>query len=119
MGAVKRGLAEAAVLKPSCARRVPARVRRQPAERPAAWYGSTPEWQGWLERELVRQHPGQVTVASHDPGCFGPGGTRLRVYTHSGLYVPGQVERVPVRIEFHERPTYDTYGLPPQDYPRG
>ena len=59
-----------------------------------------------------------MTASNHDRGCFELDGARLRIYKHKGLYVPGRVELVPVRIEFHERPSYQTYGLAPQDYPR-
>ena len=67
---------------------------------------------------MLRQHPGQVTVSDHDRAYFEPGGTRRRIYKHEGLYVPGRVDVLPVRIEFHERPPYSTFGLAPQDYPR-
>jgi hypothetical protein len=45
----------------------------------------------------------------------GPG---VLTYHHAGLAVPGRVDRVPVRVEFHERPPYECYGLPWHDYPR-
>lgn len=118
MGAVTSLPAGLAAAKPVCVGQRPARPDPRPVARSGTWYGSTASWQEHLERGLIRRHPGQVTASNHDRGCFDPDGTRLRVYMHSGLYVPGRVDLVPVRIEFHERPSYQTYGLAPQDYPR-
>jgi hypothetical protein len=42
----------------------------------------------------------------------------MLVYRHAGLEVRGRVERIPVRVVFHERPPYPCYGLPWHDYPR-
>ena len=71
-----------------------------------------------MEKGLTRRHPGQVSAANHDLAPFHNDGMRMLVYNHTGLYVPGFSELVSVRIEFHEKPPYEIYGLPPQDYPR-
>ena len=39
------------------------------------------------------------------------------MYRLNGLFVPGR-EPIDVRVAFFATPYYDTYKLPPQDYPR-
>jgi hypothetical protein len=118
VGTVSAGLAERAVFEQPCSGRRGVRPSRRPADRPTVWYGSSAEWQDRVERGLTRRHPGQVTVDDHDLAYFHPNASRCRVYKHAGLYVPGRAELVPTRVEFYERPPYDTFGLAPQDYPR-
>lgn len=118
VGAVTSLRADLAESRPVCIGQGAPRPARKAVARPETWHGSSTIWQKHLERGLVRRHPGQVTVSDHDWGYFKRDGGRLRVYKHTGLYVPGRVDLIPVRIEFHERPTYATYGLGPQDYPR-
>ena len=104
--------------KPICAGLLPMPSPRRVTDRPATWYGFGASWQEHIERGLIRRHPGQVSATNVDRGVFLRGGTRLRVYDHTGLYVPGRNDLIPVRVEFHERPTYPTWGLAPKHYPR-
>lgn len=62
------------------------------------------------------EHAGKVTIDLTTVPVTGA--PRVLVYTHSGLDVPSRPKPVPVRIEFHEYPPYDTLGLHPRDYPR-
>jgi hypothetical protein len=118
VGTVTTRPANLAAAKPVCIGQLPVRRTAGAADQPGTWYGASARWQERLERGLIRRHPGKVSASNNNRGCFEPDGSRLRVYKHTGLYVPGREDLVPVRIEFHERPSYQTYGLAPQDYPR-
>lgn len=85
------------------------------------WYGTDIGFQRALEAGLSDEleHIRAVTVRLADSSRSARlGGTRVLVYEHAGLDVPARRDPVPVRIEFHERPNYSTYGLPAADYPR-
>ena len=98
--------------------------RRGNVRRPfdaGVWYAADIEFQRALEAGLgdCAEHRGQVTCRLADPGARArQTRTRVLVYEHAGLDVPARRDLVPVCIEFHENPTYPTYGLPPWDYPR-
>jgi len=83
------------------------------------WYATGIAFQVALERDLDAhpEHRGLVTSSLTWPSLEQPAG-RLLIYQHAGLDVPGREDAVPVSIEFHESPTYDTYRLDPADYPR-
>jgi hypothetical protein len=70
-----------------------------------------------VERGLRSAHGQHVRTWLFED-CLSGGAPRVLAYTHAGLEVPGRRDPVPVRIEFHERPPYDTYDLAPRDYPR-
>lgn len=72
------------------------------------WYGMDPGWRRPFEVIALREHPGRLTVVT---------GHRRLTYMHAGLHIPGRADRVPVRIEFRAEPTWETFGLPPEDYP--
>lgn len=94
-------------------------VRRRGGTNP--WYGSSIEFQRAIEAELDghAEHRGQVTCRLADASIVTRhAGQRVLVYEHAGLDVPARRRPVSVRIEFHEDPDYDTYGLPAPDYPR-
>lgn len=109
------------VTRASAARRTGAagrhHVRRRGGNNP--WYATDLAFQAALERGLEdeAEHRGQVTFSLTLPP---PGRTTGRILTfrHAGLDVPGRPDPVPVTIEFHETPTYDTYRLHPAEYPR-
>lgn len=84
-----------------------------------AWYATDLDFQRALEAELGAhaEHRGQVSCYLANPGA-GRTGQRVLVYEHSGLDVPSRRGSIPVRVEFHEDPDYNTYGLLPADYPR-
>lgn len=97
------------------------------------WAGADTAWQYDLERGLRLKWPGDVThsmtlpwVWATDPPSSRVGAvhedkpvlSRVLTYHHAGLPVLGRSDLVPARIEFHERPTYECYGLPWFDYPR-
>ena len=81
------------------------------------WYGESLEWCWMVEQGLRSAHGRHVRTCLYEACLFG-GAPRVLAYTHAGLEVPGRRDPVPVRIEFHERPSYDTYDLAPRDYPR-
>lgn len=72
------------------------------------WYGEDPAWRLPFQRD-ARRHYGDAVVAKLRTSCL--------VYRHQGLEVPGR-EPIPVVILFEAFPTYETYGLAPQDYPK-
>lgn len=84
------------------ARRRTGGVRRQP------WYGLQPAWTLPLEADARREHGGALRVFVYR------GGLVYRV----PVGVPGRLQPVQVTINFYERPPYDCYGLPPEEYPR-
>lgn len=95
------------------------------------WDGLTIGWQYDLERGMRVKWPGDLTpslglrwvwparqsLAVEDFGGL-PVLGRVLTYQHAGLPVLGRSDLVPVSVEFHEHPTYSTYGLPWSDYPR-
>jgi hypothetical protein len=85
----------------------------------ARWYGEDLEVQWLLERGLADQvvHRNMVSVKLAAYG-FEYGAPRVLVYSHGGVEVTARRHPVPVRVEFHEHPGYNTYGLPARDYPR-
>lgn len=87
-----------------------------PANGPA-WYGEDLTFQMRLERGTAAALPGDLSCTIEEQSTFTTA-ARLLVYTHAGLDLPGRRDPVPVRIEFHQAPPYDTYGLDPRDYPR-
>jgi hypothetical protein len=92
-------------------------VRRRGGTNP--WYGTDLGFQRSLidELDLHPEHRGSITIALADPtACYRQ--QRVLVIEHAGIDVPCRIDPVPVRIEFHEHPNYDTYGLPAIDYPR-
>lgn len=104
-----------------------------PARAGTTWPGLTIGWQYELERGLRKKWPGDVQVNAAlrwvwstepptratilDRGDL-PVLARVVTYHHRGLPVLGRPDPVPVRVEFHQYPTYDCYGLSWQDYPR-
>lgn len=72
------------------------------------WYGVEPHWQVWVEAAARREHGAALwrEVALH------------RVTYRLPVEVRGRRWPVNVGIEFHPRPPYATYGLPPEEYPR-
>lgn len=70
-----------------------------------------------MEAEARRAHPGDITLEL--TGSVAPRERSLKlVYRHRGLQVRGLARRIPVEIQFWEKPYYDTYGLSALDYPR-
>lgn len=95
-------------------------VRRRGGTNP--WYGTDLGFQHALLHgpggpNAHPEHYGQVSAALADPTAR-YSHRRILVIEHVGIDIPGRREPAPVRIEFHERPDYDTYGLPAIDYPR-
>jgi hypothetical protein len=92
-------------------------VRRRGGNNP--WYATSIGFLDRLETALANEpeHRGQVirTLTRPPPGRAAG---RVLTYHHVGLDVPGRVDPVPVTVEFHELPIYDTYGLAAADYPR-
>jgi hypothetical protein len=80
-----------------------------PSEPRQPFYGHDLQWALPLEAAARRRHGRALSVE------LGRG--RL-TYRHSGLEIPGRVDPVPVGVHFHADPPYDTYGLPPEQYPR-
>lgn len=73
------------------------------------WYGDDPAWKTPFQRDARRYFGSEVSVdLTYD----------YLTYNHSGLEVPGRDEPVPVTVLFEARPSYETFGLAPQDYPR-
>lgn len=94
-------------------------VRRRGGTNP--WYGTDIKFQRALAAGLDDhvEHRGQVTAGLADTTvAVRHSRSRVLVYKHAGLDVPARRDPVMVRIEFHESPTYDTYGLAAIDYPR-
>lgn len=79
--------------------------------------GATPAWQLALERDAKKLYPGQITSTLSRRFDL-PRYPWSLTYRHAGLNVDGRVTPIPVEVQFHEDPGYDTYGLPPIDYPR-
>lgn len=73
------------------------------------WYGIDPVWREAVERDARRMN-GRRLVVDERQGVL--------TYLHEGMHVPARAVRVPVRVEFHQAPAYDTFGLEPRDYPR-
>lgn len=72
------------------------------------WYAARPEWRIWMEAGARRTYGGRLQRS-----------VRLdRVTYHVPVEVSGRREPVQVTITFYQRPGYDCYGLPPQEYPR-
>ena len=97
------------------------------------WDGLSIEWQYDLEHGLRIKHPGDVELdmalrwvwSAEQPTAVTrfereelPMLGRVITYRHRGLSVLGRPDLVPVRIEFHQYPTYDCYNLAWHDYPR-
>lgn len=86
-----------------------------------AWYATSIKFQRALLAGLDAhvEHRGQVTFRLTRASAVSRWpGERILVVEHAGLDVPARREPVPVRIEFHENPDYNTYGLHAGDYPR-
>lgn len=82
------------------------------------WFASSLKFQAALTRGLDYDSEFRRTVRSSLRGTTRPGGRdRVWVLTHPGLDVPSRPDPVPVTIEFHESPTYDTFGLDAEDFP--
>lgn len=81
------------------------------------WPGAQPWWQVAMEREAVREHPGDIELELFRTLPTRDGPFKL-VYRHRGISVRGLTKRFPVEIQFWEFPPYETYGLPALDYPR-
>jgi hypothetical protein len=75
---------------------------------PRHWYGSRPAWQVALEAGARRAYGEKLTITV-EPG---------RLIYRVALDIRGPLELVDVVIAFWADPPYNTYGLPPQDYPR-
>lgn len=76
--------------------------------RHVGWYGVEPHWQVWVEADARREHGVKLCRR-----------TRLdRLSYRIPVEVRGRRDPAIVRIVFYARPEYDTYGLPPQEYPR-
>lgn len=100
----------------------PNRAQRRAAaprpRKPRAWYAASPQFQQALGVGLdeVAEHRGRVTTdlrRQDEPPHY-----RVLVYRHAGLDVPGRRHAVHVEVQFHEDPSFTTYGLEPADYPR-
>ena len=73
------------------------------------WFGGRASWRLPMERDAVRHYGSLLTIHQTE---------NTLTYIHAGIRVSGRREVVPVTIEFHAHPNYDTYGLHPADYPR-
>jgi len=97
------------------------------------WEGASIGWQYELEHGLRMKWPGDVrsvlgprwvwpakqpSVTDRFERAELPVIGRVLTYHHAGLPVLGRTGLVPVTVEFHQYPTYDSYGLPWHDYPR-
>jgi len=84
-------------------------IQRPPQARlEADWYGLQPSWQIPLEAAARREHRGDLRLD-----------VRLdRITYRLPVEVPGRRRPVPVTIDFHRRPPYACWGLPPEEYPR-
>lgn len=72
------------------------------------WYGLQPWWQVWLEAGARTEHGTDLRLDLQ----------RDRITYRLPVEVRGRREPVEIHIEFHQRPPYDCYGLPPEEYPR-
>jgi hypothetical protein len=72
------------------------------------WYGLQQAWLEPLEADAWQEHGDDLRVSTF------PGRRLYRV----SVEVPGRRQRVEITINFYERPPYDCYGLPPEEYPR-
>lgn len=70
--------------------------------------GLQPWWQVWLESGARIEHGTDLQLDLQ----------RDRITYRLPVEVRGRREAVEVRIEFHQQPPYDCYGLPPEEYPR-
>lgn len=79
-----------------------------------AWYATGLEFQATLMGDIENydEHAGLISTTLN----ITPRG-RIWTIHHAGLNVPGRPDAVAVRVELHESPTYDTYGLEPYDFP--
>jgi hypothetical protein len=106
-----------------------------PGDDPGAptWAATSIGWQYDLEHGMRAKWPGDLSHSwslrwvwargpEARPGFVRwprlPTLSRVLTYHHAGLPVLGRTDLVPVDVEFHEHPTYPTYGLPWHDYPR-
>lgn len=76
--------------------------------RPMAWYGNAPWWRVALEGQARRVFGDGLMITEW------PGQLEYRV----ALDVRGPAELVEAQVVFYASPPYQTYGLPPCDYPR-
>jgi hypothetical protein len=74
-----------------------------------SWYGATLAWWAPLERE-ARHRFGPTLQYKYGRGTL--------TYVVEGLGVIGDSDPVTMTIRFYAKPPYDTYGLPPEDFPR-
>ncbi|WP_146231191.1 hypothetical protein [Micromonospora sicca] len=82
------------------------------------WYGRRASW--WVPLEAAARRRLGPTLSHQyvfEPACYARE-CEILVYRIEALEVIGDPEPVDVTIRFHKLPPYDTYGLPPQDYPR-
>jgi hypothetical protein len=85
----------------------PARNTR--AGRPDSnWYGLQPWWQIPLEAAARREHGHHLRLRLN----------RDQIAYRVPMEVRGRRDPVPLTIEFHAHPPYDSFGLPPEEYPR-
>ncbi|WP_156148800.1 hypothetical protein [Rhodococcus sp. MEB064] len=75
---------------------------------PAPWYGSRPAWRIHLESAARKEFGRQLRATE------GPHALEYRV----ALDVFGPNDLVEATVVFYAEPSYDTYGLLAQDYPR-
>ena len=90
----------------------------RPTRAKRAWYGTDLNFQGalLLDIDAHDEHAGLITETLTGPSRH-RGRDRVWTFHHAGLDVPGRVDPVPVRIEFHEDPRYPTFELDPWDFP--
>lgn len=73
------------------------------------WYGADPVWTLPFQRDARRRYGNEITVKTRSD--------RL-TYIHQGLSIRGRNQPIPVIIQFWPNPSYETFGLAPQNYPR-
>lgn len=76
---------------------------------PLTWYGETAVWWAPVERDARRRFGPTLSVEYGD---------RSLTYVVHELDVIGDPQPVAVTIQFFADPPYETYGIPPQDFPR-
>jgi hypothetical protein len=82
--------------------------RRPSPNRSCTWFAHEVAWWAPFERDAKRCHGYPITTERTL--------NALTYRTH--LEVPGVLAPVAVSVRFEHAPTYNTYGLAPQDYPR-
>lgn len=84
-----------------------------------AWvaHGAGPAFRLSLERGLL-SHFDDLRRKGNDEHVAIDAGVNVLTYTITGMKVPGDTVRHNVAIEFHRKPSYNTFGLPAHDFPR-